>query len=123
MTTQERLALFTCTTCGAPTVANPRHSRCQACQDKDPRQASELRASRALAISRARHRDAALAAEGYPDPQAWETIRLALAGVGLEPIMQRCGVSKSTAWSWKRGHTRPAPGHWAALAELAQRPN
>jgi hypothetical protein len=66
----------------------------------------------------ARQRDAALSQAGFEQPGAWEPIRAGLAGVGLCAIMARCGVSKSTAWSWRTSRTTPAPGHWRALAEL-----
>jgi CRISPR-associated endonuclease Cas1 len=116
-TRQKQAAFYSCTGCGGP-VVNARHTRCAGCQQADPRQAPAVRASRALAISRARRRDAAFAGSGYYGPQDWLVIRGGLQGVRLSSIMARCGVSKSTAWSWKTGQTMPAPGHWAALAEL-----
>ncbi len=112
-----QLALYTCTGCGTP-VTNPRHTRCGACQDNDPRQAPAVRASRGLAISRARARDGALSGAGFTSAEGWPAVRAGLSSIGLSVIMARCGVSKSTAWSWKTGRTRPAPGHWRALAEL-----
>jgi hypothetical protein len=41
------------------------------------------------------------------------------SGVGVSAIMGACGVSKSTAWSWKMSRTIPAPVHWRTLALLA----
>jgi hypothetical protein len=99
-------------------VTNPQASRCPACQGNDPRQAGAVRASRGLAISRARARDAELSVAGFDSPGAWEPVRASLSTVGLCAIMARCGVSKSTAWSWKTGRTTPAPVHWRSLAEL-----
>ena len=107
--------LYTCTACGAP-VDNARHTRCQGCQDADPRQIPAIRATRALAISRARRRDAEQASVG---DLSWEAIRPRLASVGLTAIMRTCGVSKSTAWSWKTGRTTPAPCHLAPLSVLS----
>jgi hypothetical protein len=111
------LAVREGTTCGAP-VTNPRHTTCPLCQATDPRQAPTVRANRGRAISRTRQRDAALSQAGWADPGAWEAVRAGLGSVGLSAIMGACGVSKSTAWSWKTGRTTPAPGHWRSLAEL-----
>ncbi len=110
---------WSCTTCGAP-VTNPRHTRCQPCQDADPRQAPTVRANRGRAIARARHRDAQLSQAGAVHPGDWPPIRTGLASVSLTAIMERCHVSKSTAWSWRAGRTTPAVGHWRALAELGR---
>jgi hypothetical protein len=96
-------------------VEGARRVRCQTCNDADPAQVPALRASRGRAIARARARDRELAEGGGLD---WEAVRAALAGVGLKAVMGACGVSKSTAWSWKTGRTVPAPGHWGVLARL-----
>ncbi|MGH9292110.1 MAG: hypothetical protein ACRDZ6_04935 [Acidimicrobiales bacterium] len=42
----------------------------------------------------------------------------ALAGVRLSEIRAACGVSKSTASSWRSGAQVPNPMHWQNLAAL-----
>jgi hypothetical protein len=54
------------------------------------------------------------------DPERFETTVLpALASVKLAAIVEACGVSKSTASSWRTGKVRPHPMHWQNLSELA----
>lgn len=118
-------AAWTCPDCGS-NVDSPRHVRCAGCQAKDPRQTPKLRESRARAISARRQAEAAWEAT-HPgqgklvshDYYA-ETVFPALAPVGLRTIMERCGVTKSTAWSWRSGRTTPNMMHWQTLVELGR---
>jgi CRISPR-associated endonuclease Cas1 len=113
---------WSCPDCGGP-VANRRRVRCDTCIAADPRQTPALRASRAAAISGRRRAEAEWEA-AHPgavfDPQRFAaTIRPALAAVKLSAIVAACGVTKSTASSWRTGKTTPHVSHWPALAELA----
>jgi hypothetical protein len=55
------------------------------------------------------------------DPERFETAVLPVLGsVKLAVIVEACGVSKSTASSWRTGKVRPHPMHWQRLSELVQ---
>lgn len=113
---------YACPDCGSP-VANARRLRCDACIEADPRETPALRANRARAISARRQREAKWAAinDGAPVSPEWaaEVLRPALAAVKLSAVVEACGVTKSTASSWRNGKTAPHPMHIAALSRLA----
>ncbi len=55
------------------------------------------------------------------DAERFETAVLpAVASVKLAAIVKACGVTKSTASSWRTGKVRPHPMHWQRLSELVQ---
>jgi hypothetical protein len=115
------IAAWNCPDCGGQ-VTNRRHVRCDQCIAADRRQTPTLRATRAAAISRRRQAEAVWreASSGVSsDPEEFaQTVIPALQSVKLSVVMSACGVSKSTASSWRSGKTRPHPSHWAALATL-----
>jgi hypothetical protein len=52
------------------------------------------------------------------DPERFETAVLPeLASIKLAAIVEACGVSKSTASSWRTGRVRPHPMQWQNLSE------
>jgi hypothetical protein len=116
-TTKADLMSWSCPDCGG--LVTDRHRvRCDVCIDKDPRQSTRLRATRAVAISRRRQAEAEWQGAGM-DPERFETAVLpALASIKLAAIVEACGVSKSTASSWRTGRVRPHPMHWQNLSEL-----
>lgn len=116
-------APWICPDCGGE-VSDSHRVRCDACIDADPAQSPAIRATRARAISGRRQREAAWSQvnrDGAPVGPEWvaEALRPALAGVTLRRVVDACHVTKSTASSWRNGHTTPHPMHWRILAELA----
>lgn len=119
-----QLSMWSCPSCGGE-VAESHHVRCPACQARDPRQTPEIRGRRGRAIAGARAREQAWSAAGGAgalDPALWPEIQPKLASLPLSEIVAACQVAKSTASSWRAGHTQAHPGHWPALQALTSKP-
>jgi CRISPR-associated endonuclease Cas1 len=113
---------WACPDCGG-VVTDPRHIRCDACIDTDPRQAPEVRSRRGEAIS-ARKRALREWDEANPgveyDPDFFRReILPALRGVKLADIMAAAGISKGYASQVRAGRFTPHVSTWHALARSA----
>jgi CRISPR-associated endonuclease Cas1 len=111
-----------CPDCGSP-VTNPRHVRCDACIDADPRQTKELRGRRGAAIAARkktiREWDEANPEAPYEPEYFRREVLPGLANVKLADIMEAAGISKSFASEVRRGIYEPHVSTWGALRKVS----
>jgi hypothetical protein len=115
------IKLPTCVDCGGE-LSRGRHLRCPTCWTTIRGQDDSTRARRGKAISESKRLQNAWLKEnpmtaGSPE-EFRTTILPALASVQLSTIMERCGVSKSTASNIRAGKHIPHIRHWEALRDV-----
>ena len=114
------LPLYSCPECGGP-VTNPRHVRCEACNEADPGQSAQVRASRGRAIAARKRalKDRVAAFGADLDPALYrERIWPRLGAVKLAEIMEATGYSKGHCSTIRAGTWTPHVSTWPALASL-----
>jgi hypothetical protein len=117
--------LRNCVDCGGP-LSRGAHLRCPQCWETQPGQEIQTRKYRGEGIAKAREEDRRWRVEHSRERVDPDTFRMyilpGLQGVSLTRIMEACGVSKSTASTFRSGKRVPAERHWENLRELGNLP-